>query len=423
MDAYLPRLTDGLLQRRLRTAGAVLLEGAKWCGKSTTARRLAGSVISLQDPDTQEQNRLLAETKPSLLLEGEVPRLLDEWQDQPQLWDAVRHAVDQRGAMGQFILTGSAVPADRSKIRHSGAGRFARLLMRPMSLFESQDSTGKVSLRGLFEGNQDIAERSTLTLEDLAFLICRGGWPQAIGLPRTDALDLARQYVDVVTASDISRADGVARDRALARRLLRSYARCVGSQTPIATIQADLAANEEVSVRTVNAYLSALRQIFVVEESAAWSPNLRSKTAIRTTDTRYFVDPSIGAVALRVGPEGLLKDIKTMGLLFENLAIRDLRAYAESLEGEVFHYRDKNDLECDAVITLRHSDAYGLVEVKLGGTSAIEAGIATLNKVESILDTEKMGKPAFKLLLTGFSEYAYQRPDGVILCPIGCLGA
>lgn len=423
MDAYLPRLADALLSFRLRSAGAVLIEGAKWCGKSTTARRLAGSVISLQDPDTQERNRLLAETKPSALLQGEVPRLIDEWQDQPQLWDAVRHAVDQRGAMGQFILTGSAVPADRSKIRHSGAGRFARLVMRPMSLFESKDSTGQVSLRKLFAGETDVEARSSISLEQLAFLICRGGWPQSIGLPEREALAQAKQYVDLVTESDISRVDGVSRDRALAQRLLRAYARAIGSQTLLKTLHADVTPDNAVSEKTVSAYLTALRQIFVVEESAAWSPNLRSKTAIRTTDTRYFVDPSIGAVALRVGPEGLLKDIKTMGLLFENLAIRDLRAYAESLEGEVFHYRDKNDLECDAVITLRHSDAYGLVEVKLGGTSAIEAGIATLNKMESILDTEKMGKPAFKLLLTGFSEYAYQRPDGVILCPIGCLGA
>lgn len=413
-----------MLERKLRGKGAVLITGAKWCGKTTTAEQVAKSVIYMDDPKLKSTYLRLAEIGIEQLLEGDTPHLIDEWQLAPQLWDAIRYEVDHREALGQFILTGSAVPADVSKIDHSGTGRFARLTMRPMSLWESGDSTGEVSLRALFDGERQVRGFSEFDLEDIAYLICRGGWPRAVDMDKDVSLDQAKDYVDSVAESDLSRVDGVQRNSETARRLLRSYARHQGSQATIGTIMADITAggNYEVSDRTISDYIEALRKIFLIEDVEAWNPNLRSKTAIRSSDTRYFVDPSIAAGAIGIGPGDLVKDLNTMGLLFETLCVRDLRVYAESLDGNVFHYRDKNDLECDAVIHLRNG-SYGLVEIKLGGDKLIQEGVSTLTKLAEKIDTDKMSAPSFKMILTAVGSYAYPLSDAddVIVVPVGCL--
>lgn len=421
---YRARIADQLLERKLRGKGAVLITGAKWCGKTTTAEQVAKSVIYMDDPKLKSTYLRLAEIGIEQLLEGDTPHLIDEWQLAPQLWDAIRYEVDHREALGQFILTGSAVPADVSKIDHSGTGRFARLTMRPMSLWESGDSTGEVSLRALFDGERQVRGFSEFDLEDIAYLICRGGWPRAVDMDKDVSLDQAKDYVDSVAESDLSRVDGVQRNSETARRLLRSYARHQGSQATIGTIMADITAggNYEVSDRTISDYIEALRKIFLIEDVEAWNPNLRSKTAIRSSDTRYFVDPSIAAGAIGIGPGDLVKDLNTMGLLFETLCVRDLRVYAESLDGNVFHYRDKNDLECDAVIHLRNG-SYGLVEIKLGGDKLIQEGVSTLTKLAEKIDTDKMSAPSFKMILTAVGSYAYPLSDAddVIVVPVGCL--
>lgn len=421
--AYKERVADRLLRRQLEAAGAVLIQGPKWCGKTTTALQQASSTLFMDDPRTQRTNLLLAETDPMVLLDGATPRLIDEWQLAPELWDAIRFAVDRRSLPGQWILTGSAVPPDSSQIHHTGTGRFARLTMRPMSLWESEETTGEVSLRKLFDGEElRPAPSRDLTTEQLAFLICRGGWPGTLPLSEEAALQQAQNYVDAVVESDISRVDGVSRDPAFARRLLRSYARHQGSQATITTIYKDLSANhgESMTEQTISSYLLALQQIFVVEDMPAWNPNLRSRTAIRTSDTRYFVDPSIATAALGMGPGDLLKDFETFGLLFETMAIRDLRVYADALDGQVFHYRDKNDLECDAVLHLRNGH-YGLIEIKIGGDSLVESGAETLKKLASKIDTGRMPEPSFLMVLTGLGPYAYRREDGVCVVPISSL--
>ena len=421
---YRARIADQLLERKLRGKGAVLIRGAKWCGKTTTAEQVAKSVIYMDDPKLKSTYLRLAEIGIEQLLEGDTPHLIDEWQLAPQLWDAIRYEVDHREAPGQFILTGSAVPADVSKIDHSGTGRFARLTMRPMSLWESGDSTGEVSLRALFDGERQVRGFSEYNLGDIAYLICRGGWPRAVDMDKDISLDQAKDYVDSVAESDLSRVDGVQRNSETTRRLLRSYARHQGSQATLGTIMADITAggNYEVSDKTVSDYIEALRKIFLIEDVEAWNPNLRSKTAIRSSDTRYFVDPSIAAGAIGIGPGDLVKDPNTMGLLFETLCVRDLRVYAESLDGKVFHYRDKNDLECDAVIHLRNG-SYGLVEIKLGGDKLIQEGVSTLTKLAEKIDTDKMSAPSFKMILTAVGSYAYPLSDAddVIVVPVGCL--
>lgn len=419
---YIPRIADDLLKKKLSAKGAVLVEGAKWCGKTTTALRQAQSILYMQDPDQVKQNLEIAQIEPSRLLKGKTPRLIDEWQMAANLWDAVRFEVDKRNEKGQFILTGSAVPPDLREIRHTGTGRIARLKMRPMSLYESGESDGSVSLALLFEGKDDIEGESSASLEDLAFYICRGGWPGAIGLGKDVALEQAFDYFDAVVSADISRVDSVARDEQRTRKLMVSYARAIGSQASMSSIRKDMLSDEgeSFSEDTLSSYISALRKIFVIEDSQAWNPNLRSKTAIRTSVTRYFTDPSIGTAALGAGPEDLLQDLKTMGLLFENLCVRDLRIYGEALNGTVYHYRDKNGLECDAVVHLRNG-SYGLIEVKLGGDYLVEEGAETLKKFSSKLDTEKMKTPAFKMVLTGTGKYAYKRKDGILVVPITCL--
>ncbi|HOI26510.1 MAG TPA: DUF4143 domain-containing protein [Paludibacteraceae bacterium] len=419
---YKKRIADDLLQRKLQGKGAVLIQGAKWCGKTTTAEQMAKSILYMDDPKKKSQNLKMAEVNVSRLLAGATPRLIDEWQLAPQIWDAVRFEADHREDLGQFILTGSAVPADKSNVNHSGVGRFAWLTMRPMSLFESGNSTGEVSLGDLFNNHGQIDGYTNHELNDIAFLICRGGWPRAVEMDKETALDQSRDYIDAVADSDISRVDNVGRDPQLARRLLRSYARHQGTQTPISTLQADITAGGafEISEKTVNSYINALKQIFVIEDMHAWNPNLRSKTAIRTSDTRYFVDPSIATAALGVGPEDLMNDLNTMGLFFETMCVRDLRIFAEALDGSVYHYRDKNGLECDAVIHLRNGK-YGLVEIKIGGDSLINEGAETLSALANKIDTSKMNAPSFLMILTATGNYAYQRKDGIYVVPIGCL--
>ena len=419
---YKLRIADQLLLEQLEAAGAVLIQGPKWCGKTTTAAQAAKSVLYMDWPRELERNLFLAEENPEALLEGEVPRLIDEWQLAPQLWDAARFTVDRRGKPGQFIFTGSAVPADKSKIHHTGTGRFAWLTMRPMSLWESGESNGKVSLLRLFAGQRDVAIAPDHSLSDLSFMVCRGGWPSSLNMKRTAALRQAQNYMNAVCESDISRVDNTVRDATFARRLLRSYARHQGAQVPISTIYADLASSKEgsMSEETISSYIMALKKIFVVEDMPAWSPNLRSKTAIRTSETRYFVDPSVATAALGMGPKDLENDLNTFGLMFETMAVRDLRVYAEALDGDVFHYRDKNGLECDAVIHL-HNGSYGLVEIKLGGSKLEEEGASTLKELAKKIDTTRMREPSFLMMLTGLGCYAYQRKDGVMVVPIGCL--
>lgn len=424
MIKYKKRIADQILQDKLDSKGAVLIEGAKWCGKTTTAKQFAKSILYMQDPKKEARNLELAEIDPSKLLEGDVPHLVDEWQMAPQLWDAVRFEVDQRDEFGQFILTGSSSPVDTSKIHHSGAGRITKMLMRPMSLFESGDSTGEVSLRDLFNGVGNVNGSASINIDKLAFLICRGGWPKAIDCSEKIALRQAFDYYNIVVDTDISKADNVRRNKEKSERLMRAYARGISSQTTLKSIMEDIQGDNTNSVddEAVSQSIEALRKIFVIEESPAWNPNLRSKTAIRTSNTRYFTDPSIGIAALGLGPNDLINDLNTMGLFFENLCIRDLRIYAEALDGSVYHYRDKSGLECDAVIHLRNGN-YGLIEIKLGGYSRIQEGAETLNKLAENIDTSKMKAPAFKMVLSGTDDMAYKRSDGVFVIPVGSLKA
>ena len=422
IDGYRNRVADQLLQDQLEAAGVVLVQGAKWCGKTTTAVHAAKSVLYMDDPRQLQNNLRLAETNPSALLEGPAPRVIDEWQLAPQLWDAARFEVSRRGALGMLIFTGSAVPPDMSKITHTGTGRFAWLTMRPMSLWESGESNGMLSLESLFEGvAQDVAA-AEMDVERMAYLVCRGGWPQTLKMKDRASLLQARNYVDAVCNSDITRVDGVGRNPALAHLLMRSYSRHQGGQVPVSTIVADLKENynTEVSEATVASYINALKKIFVVEDMPAWSPNLRSKTAIRTSDTRYFVDSSIAAASLGIGPKDLLADFNTYGLLFETLAVRDLRVYAEALDGHVSHYRDRNGLECDAVVHLRNGK-YGLVEVKIGGDTLIEEGVKNLKSLSKKIDTDRMNEPSFMMVLTAIGDYAFRRSDGVWIVPIAAL--
>lgn len=422
MKEYRKRIADDILARKLEGKGAVLIEGPKWCGKTTTAEQIAASVLYMDDPEKKEQNISMSELNPKRLLKGETPRLIDEWQLAPKLWDAIRFEVDHRSELGQFLLTGSAVPADTKEITHSGTGRFTWLTMRPMSLYESGDSTGEVSLKELFEGNNAVDGEAYIDIERLAFLACRGGWPQSIDMREEIALDQAHDYYDAVVRSDINRADNVQKNTEKVRRLMRSYARNQGSQVPNTVLALDVSANDDDSISddTVASYLNALRKIFVVEDMPAWNPNLRSKTAIRSSDTRYYVDPSIAAAALGVGPNDLINDLNTFGFIFETLCIRDLRVFADALNGHVYHYRDKDGQECDAVVHLRNGQ-YGLIEIKLGGDKLIEEGAESLKAMESKIDTGKMKSPAFLMVLTGVGDYAYRRKDGVCVVPIGCL--
>lgn len=422
MSEYLPRLVDKELARQLKI-GAVLIEGAKWCGKTWTARQKANSEFLMNDPEHQEQNIELAKNSPLIALEGATPRLIDEWQIVPKLWDAIRFEVDRRGEPNQFILTGSAVPVDTSTIHHTGTGRITHLLMRPMSLFESKESTGEVCLHELFETPGSISGSSTLGLRDLAHIACRGGWPRAISDKTEDNLIYAEAYFNGVVNDDMSRVDNVKRSPAIARKILRSYARNIGQPVALEAIRRDVEAGDGSipGIDSVYSYVEVLRKIYVIEDSPSWNPNIRSKAAIRATETRYLVDPSIATQALEISPEDLINDLKTFGFVFENLCMRDLRVYTEAIGGHVDHYRDSNGLECDAVVHI-DSGKYGLVQIKLGADSeTLDEAAKTLQNLANNIDATKMSMPSFKMVLCGNAPYAYRREDGVYIVPIGCL--
>ena len=416
---YKKRIADSILSRMLEEKGVVLIEGPKGCGKTTTAEKHASSVLYADDPRRKAQNLAMADLNPEIILRGAKPRLIDEWQIMPKIWDSIRFEIDHSGELGQFILTGSAVPFETKDITHSGVGRFAFLTMRTMSLFESGESTGDVSLKELFDSKENIYGFSNVSLERLAFITCRGGWPQAIGMRDEIALDQGKYYYEAVVRSDINRADNSQKNVDKVRMLMKSYAKNQGSQASKEVLASDCLPNAEKAVSriTITSYLNALSKIFVIEEMAARTPNLRSKTAIRTSNTRYYSDPSIAAAALGIGPNDLMNDLNTFGLLFETLCIRDLRVYANALDGDVYHYRDKSGLECDAVIHLRNGK-YGLIEIKLGGERLIEEGVKNLKLLEGKIDTQKMNKPSFLMVLTGVGDYAYRRKDGVYVVPI-----
>ena len=422
MAKYKHRIADKLLNRKILGKGAVLIEGPKWCGKTTTAKQMAKSVLDLGDSSVLLQSSQMIELSPKTLLEGKTPRLIDEWQALPPIWDCIRSEVDRRGTPSQFILTGSSVLPEADDTIHSGTGRFAHLKMRPMSLYESEDSNGSVSLKDLFDGKGLEIQKNDLEVETLAFLTCRGGWPWATIIPKEVALDQAFDYYDSVVNYDIQRVDKTKRSAERAKLLLRSYARNISQQVSVATIRKDMLANDAGTLdeNTVMDYIKAMKRLYVIEDLAAWNPNLRSKTAIRTSDTRHFVDPSIGIAALGLGPKDLINDLQSFGLFFEDLAVRDLRVYAEALDGTLYHYRDSSGLECDAVLHLRNGN-YALLEVKLGGTERIEEGAANLISLAGKIDTDKMPAPSFMAVITGVGQYAYQRKDGVYVIPIGCL--
>lgn len=424
MVAYKPRIADKLLARKMAGKGAVLIEGPKWCGKTTTAKQQAKSMLNLGDSNVLRQSLQMMELSPITLLEGDTPRLIDEWQTIPPLWDTIRSEVDRRGDFSQFILTGSSVLPDAESTIHSGTGRFARIKMRPMSLLESGESTGSVSLTKLFEGEPLKPQVNQKGLEDIAYYTCRGGWPQATLLEGEIALDQALDYFDSVVERDIQRVDGVKRNADRARLLLRSYARHISQQVSYATIKADMLSNDSQTLDedTVADYIKALKRLFVIEDLEAWNPNIRSKAAIRTSDTRHFVDPSIGTAALGLGPKDLMNDLESFGLFFEDLAVRDLRIFADVLDGRLYHYRDSSGLECDTVLH-RRNGTYALIEIKLGGEKAIEEAADSLKQLAETIDHTRMPQPAFLMVLTAVGPYAYRRPDGIFVVPITCLNS
>ena len=422
MARYKQRIADRILQRKVLGKGAVLIEGPKWCGKTTTAKQLAKSFLDLGDSAILKQSTTLIDISPQTLLKGDTPRLIDEWQALPSIWDSIRSEVDRRGEPSQFILTGSSVLPEADETIHSGTGRFATIKMRPMSLYESGESTGTVSLKELFECDSIEVQQNDLELEDIAYLTCRGGWPWATLISREVALDQAFDYFDSVVKKDILRVDKVKRSAERAKLLLRSYARNISQQVSYGTIRKDMLSNDASTLDedTVADYIKALKKLFVIEDLAAWNPNIRSKAAIRTSDTRHFVDPSIGTAALGLGPQDLINDLKSFGFFFEDMVVRDLRVYAEALDGELYHYRDSNGLEC-ATVLHRRNGSYALLEVKLGGEQNIEEGAMSMISLAKNIDTDKTPSPSFMAVIVGVGQYAYQRKDGVYVIPIGCL--
>lgn len=417
-DEYMPRIADDLLAAKLRQAGAVVIRGPKWCGKTETALKHSKSALFMQDPDQRTSNQMLAESKPSILLRGEKPRLIDEWQEAPQLWDAVRFSVDREREIGLYILTGSATP--KEKPRHSGAGRMSFLDMRTMSLYESRESTGEVSLLALFDAPEDIEGVSNGDVETIAFQVARGGWPSAVTMTdQSAAMETAHNYLTAVAEEDISNVDGVSRNSDHARLVMCSFARCVGSQMAVSSMSKMVnAQGSEMSRPTFSAYLGALRNLSIIEDLNAWEPSLRAKARISRTPKRYFADPSLAAAALGASPDTLLKDMPTLGMLYEALCIRDLQVYAQKNHGQVFFYRDNVGLEADAVVVLRDG-RWGLVEIKLNQSQA-DAASDSLRRVANKVDQTIMGAPSFLLVVTA-DGYAYRRNDGVYVVPIGCL--
>ena len=424
MNKYRRRIVDEILQLKLSSSAAVLVEGPKWCGKTTTCLQVAKSCIFMDEPTRREQNLELAQIDPDRILSGIQPRLIDEWQIAPKLWDAIRYKADRESIIGGYMITGSAVPVDIDELKHSGTGRFSWLKMRPMTLFESGESSGTVRLADLFNGHPVTAETAkSFDLEHMANIVCRGGWPQSLMMTGRARFETAKNILQAIAERDISRVDNTTRDPDRALKLMRSYARLQGTQASAKVIKADLASSEMISIGddTIYSYLNALRKLFVIEESHAWCPNLRTKDAVRTSDTRYYVDPSIAVAALGAGPGELMNDLKTFGFLFETMAMRDLRVYAEALEGEVRHYHDKQGLECDAVIHLANG-RYALFEIKLGGKRLIDEGANTLNALSRLIADKNLPPPAFRMIVTAVGEFAYTRQeDGIIVCPLSAL--
>ena len=420
MNEYLPRIVDDVLAFKLRSKGAVLVEGPKWVGKSTTCRRQAKSVIMLQDTETREQNIALAYTASSILLDKEPPLLIDEWQEAPILWDAVRNEVDKRNRSGQFLLTGSVSPLDdkaREEIHHSGIGRITSMTMKPMTLYESGDSDGSVSIKALFEG-ASAAAASGKTLQDYAYFLCRGGWPKAIGQEEDIALEQACDYYEQLIRTDFAKAVDGDYSRETLQRLMRSYSRHLSTSATKALIRRD-AGTETFSEKTCDRYYQALKDLFVIDDIPAWNPNIRSKARIQVAPTRQFCDPSIATAALGLGPQDLIDDLRTFGLFFESMCDRDLSVYASAMNGTLYHYRDSNGLEADAVIHLRNGK-YGLIEVKLGRQSDIDEAAEHLRALARNIDTEYMRSPSFLMVITA-KNAAYTRPDGVHVVPLACL--
>ena len=424
MENYRKRIVDEILDLKLSSSAAVLVEGPKWCGKTTTCLQVAKSCVFMDEPTKRTQNMELAAIAPEKILSGGYPRLIDEWQIAPQLWDAIRYKADRESIIGGYMITGSAVPVDINELKHSGTGRFSWIKMRPMSLWESGESSGAVSLTELFKGKIiSVADAMPFELEQMSEIVCRGGWPQSLLMRGRGRFETAKNILQAIVERDISRVDKRDRNPDRALRLMRSYARIQGTQATAKVIKADLAASEMIKIDddTIYSYLNALRKLFVIEDSHAWCPNLRTKDSVRTSDTRYFVDPSIAVAALGSGPGELMNDLKTFGFLFETMAVRDLRVYAESLGGEVRHYHDKTGLECDAVIHLSNG-SYALFEVKLGGKHLIEEGVKTLKTLSNLIVEKKLREPAFKMIVTAVGEYAYVRKeDGIIVCPLSAL--
>ena len=422
---YRPRICDDLLQRSLRTSGAVLVSGPRRCGKTSTAEHAAESALFLQDPERRAGCLRMAQTQPSFLLKGAKPRLIDEWQDALILWDAVRFAVDQTPGMGQFILTGSVSPdwqkeADESqKIRHTGTGRISEMMMRPMSLWESGESDGTVSIKSLFDGQSDVAAESRITLEDLAYAICRGGWPESLDIERSSALESVRDYADALCRRDLGAADGVRKDPERAMAILRSLGRHISSMTSDRSIMQDVSASGiSLTDKTLEVYLSALRRLFIVEDVKAWQPPLRSSTKIRSSAKRQLCDPSIAAAALGMGPEDILNDFEHFGYLFESLCARDLRVYSEPLRGTVRHYSDSRGLKADLIVTLGDG-RWAAADARLGSEET-EEGARDLVRLAGDIDTERLRAPSFLMVITG-GGFAYRRRDGVFVVPAGCL--
>lgn len=414
---YRPRIADKLLEDALEASGAVWIQGPKWCGKTWTALRAANSSLMMQDPDQSVSFLQQAAVKPSLLLAGKTPRLLDEWQMAPVLWDAVRFEVDQRGEMGQFILTGSTMPL-RHEVMHSGTGRISRLKMRTMSLHESGESNGQVSLRTLFDGAEPEG-MATLSIEELAFVVARGGWPASVGVSEKAALSQAGKYLASIINTDISEVEGAQRDPHKITFLMRSIARNVATMATIETLRKDVKGLEgDLAVNTVQSYLDILERLHVVENQPAWRASLRSSAHLRKSPKRHFVDPSIAVASLKTSPEGLLKNFNTFGYLFESLCIRDLRIYAQGLGGEVCHYRDDTGLEADAIVVLPDG-RWGAIEIKMGQRQVEEASLNLL-KLKDKVDVEAMNPPSFLMVLTG-NGYALKQKNGVMVVPVSCL--
>ena len=418
MHGYLPRIVDEEIKNKLTYVGGILIEGAKWCGKSTTGLHHAKSFIEFQNPDKKQEYDEIKNTQPSLFLKGDKPRMFDEWQMYPIVWDSIRTDVDHSSKKGQYILTGSAKPSE-GEVMHTGTGRISRVLMRPMSLFESGESTGEVSFRDIIDG-KDISGVSKLSLEDLASIIVRGGWPASLEVKSDAKYRFAKEYVKSLVHEEVKMVDGVERNPEKMQNVLRSLARNISTQVSHSTIETDVknTFDDEISRPTLNDYLNTLEKLFVIENMNATNLNFRSKYALRTKPKKYFVDPSIATAILEMKPNDLINDLNTFGFMFESLCMRDLKIYTSSFNGDITFYRDEKEFEVDAILRTS-SGKWGAIEIKLGAGYVDEAA-QNLLKFKERVDTKKCGEPSFLMVLTG-TKYSYKRPDGVYVVSIGCL--